>query len=74
MRYDRAAMRWLERFMNERRPPLAEVALAASALAELRHGRGKVGSETLKRFASRQHCPTPFSLSGLPLSFGRCLI
>ena len=35
-RYERAALRWLERFINERLPPLTEVALAASALAELR--------------------------------------
>jgi hypothetical protein len=38
-RYERAALRWLERFINERLPPLTEIALAASALAELRHGR-----------------------------------
>jgi len=38
-RYERAALRWLERFISERLPPLTEVALAASALAELRHGR-----------------------------------
>jgi hypothetical protein len=38
-RYERAALRWLQRFIDERLPPLAEVALAASALAELRHGR-----------------------------------
>jgi hypothetical protein len=37
-RYERAALRWLQRFIDERLPPLAEVALAASALAELRHG------------------------------------
>jgi hypothetical protein len=48
-RYERAALRWLERFINERLPPLAEVALAASALAELRHGQRNVGVETLKR-------------------------
>jgi hypothetical protein len=33
-RYQRAALRWLKRFINERLPPLAEVALAASARAE----------------------------------------
>jgi hypothetical protein len=42
-RYERAALRWLERFINERLPPFTEVALAASALAELRHGRRNVG-------------------------------
>jgi hypothetical protein len=31
-RYERAALRWLERFIDERLPPLTEVALAASAL------------------------------------------
>jgi hypothetical protein len=48
-RYERAALRWLQRFIDERLPPLSEVALAASALAELRHGRRAVGVETLKR-------------------------
>src|SRR2546423_13993720 len=37
-RFDRAALRWLERFIAERLPPLVEIALAASAFAELRHG------------------------------------
>ena len=32
-RYERAALRWLQRFIDERLPPLSEVALAASALA-----------------------------------------
>jgi hypothetical protein len=48
-RYERAALRWLERFIDERLPPLAEVALAVSALAELRHGHRTIGVETLKR-------------------------
>ena len=30
-RYERAALRWLERFIQERQPRLAEVALAAAA-------------------------------------------
>lgn len=52
-RYERAARRWLQRFIEERSPPLTEVALAASALAELRHGRRNVGVETLKRLLHR---------------------
>jgi hypothetical protein len=52
-RYERAALRWLERFIEERLPPLAEVALAASALAELRHGHRNIGAETLKRLLRR---------------------
>jgi hypothetical protein len=48
-RYERAALRWLQRFIDERLPPLAEVALAASALAELRHGSRNTGVEALKR-------------------------
>jgi hypothetical protein len=48
-RYERAALRWLQRFIDERLPPLTEVALAASALAELRHGNRNVGVDTLKR-------------------------
>jgi hypothetical protein len=52
-RYERAALRWLQRFIDERLPPLSEVALAASALAELRHGRRSVGVETLKALVRR---------------------
>jgi hypothetical protein len=48
-RYERAALRWLHRFIDERLPPLTEVALAASALAELRHGNRNIGIEILKR-------------------------
>ena len=52
-RYERAALRWLQRFIDERLPPLSEVALAASALAELRHGHRRVGVEVLKRLLHR---------------------
>lgn len=52
-RYERAALRWLVGFIDERLPPLSEVALAASALAELRHGRRKLGVETLKALVRR---------------------
>lgn len=52
-RYERAALRWLQRFIDERLPPLTEVALAASALAELRHGQRAVGVEALKRVVRR---------------------
>jgi hypothetical protein len=52
-RYERAALRWLQRFIDERLPPLTEVALAAAALAELRHGRRNVGVETLKGLLRR---------------------
>jgi hypothetical protein len=48
-RYERAALRWLQRFIDERLPPLSEVALAASALAELRHGHRSTGVDALKR-------------------------
>ena len=52
-RYERAALRWLQRFIDERLPPLAEVALAAAALAELRHGKRSVGIATLKGLLHR---------------------
>jgi hypothetical protein len=48
-RYERAAFRWLERFINERLPPVTEVVLAAAALAELRHGKRNTGKEALRR-------------------------
>jgi hypothetical protein len=40
-------------FIDERSPPLTEVSLAASALAELRHGERAIGLETLKRLLRR---------------------
>src|SRR6476469_3124032 len=52
-RYERAALRWLQRFIDERLPPLTEVALAASALTELRHGKRSASTETLKRLLHR---------------------
>jgi len=48
-RYERAALRWLQRFIDERLPPLGEVVLASSALAELRHKSRAVGVDALKR-------------------------
>lgn len=63
-RYARAALGWLPRFIDERLPQLTEVALAASALAELRHGSGTVGVEVLKFLLRRgsvlaqRHCST----------------
>jgi hypothetical protein len=42
-----------ERFIDERLPPITEVALAASALAELRHGQRAVGVDALKRLVGR---------------------
>ena len=52
-RYERAALRWLQRFIDERVPPLTEVALAASALAELRHGHRNIGLQPLKQLLHR---------------------
>jgi hypothetical protein len=48
-RYERAALRWLERFIQERQPTLAEVALAAVALADLRGA----GESSLKELVKR---------------------
>jgi hypothetical protein len=48
-RYERAALGWLQRFIDERLPPVTEAALAASALAELRHCNRNAGLEALKR-------------------------
>jgi hypothetical protein len=67
-RFERAALRWLQRFIDERLPPLAEVVLAASALAELRHGNRNVGIETLKRLLR-----PPLSARGTPASPSRHL-
>src|SRR5215510_4491922 len=64
-RYERAALRWLQRFIDERLPPIAEVALAAAALAELRHGRRAVGANVLKELfvARREYLVRRLSLS-----------
>jgi hypothetical protein len=43
-RYERAAVRWLERFIEERRPSLSEIALASAALSEL----GGAGDKCLR--------------------------
>ena len=48
-RYERAALLWLQQFIDERLPPPTEVTLAASAVAELRHGNRTLGIEALKR-------------------------
>jgi hypothetical protein len=53
-RYERAALRWLQRFIDERLPPLTEVALTASALTELRHGSRTTGVEALKRLVRHE--------------------
>jgi hypothetical protein len=39
------------RSLDERLPPIAEVALAAAALTEVRHGDRAIGVETLKRLS-----------------------
>jgi hypothetical protein len=47
-RFKRAALRWLQRSIDERLPLLTEIAIAASALAEFRHGKRHVGVDALK--------------------------
>lgn len=52
-RYERAAIRWLERYMAEKRPSLEDAGLAVGALAELRNGNGPACMFTLKRLVRR---------------------
>jgi hypothetical protein len=52
-RYERAAVRWLERFIEERRPTLGETALASAALAEV-GGAGDGSLRDLLRMAARR--------------------
>jgi hypothetical protein len=52
-RFERAARRWLHRYLEEREPGMVEIALAASALAELRHGRRAAGRDALLRLLRR---------------------
>jgi hypothetical protein len=49
-RYERAAVRWLERFIEERRPTLSEIALAIAALAEI----GGAGNGSLRELLRGQ--------------------
>jgi hypothetical protein len=52
-RYERAAVRWLERYLAERRPSLEDAGVAVGALAELRNGNGAACMFTLKRLVRR---------------------
>jgi hypothetical protein len=56
-RYERAAVRWLERLLAERQPSLEDVGLAIGALAELGNGKSAVGTFTLRRLARRRWRP-----------------
>jgi hypothetical protein len=56
-KFERAARRWLQRLIDERSPSLPDLALAAAALSDMRHGRRGVGGEALRallRSASRR--------------------
>jgi hypothetical protein len=52
-RYERAAVRWLERFIEERRPTLSEIALARTAITEI-GGAGDGSMRDLLRAARAQ--------------------
>jgi hypothetical protein len=56
-RYERAAVRWLERFIQERRPTLMDLALAATALSQL----DGVGDQSLRDLL--RHRPRSQSLN-----------
>lgn len=47
-RFEKAARRWLQRFIDERSPSLPEIALAAAALSDMRHGRRGGGAQALR--------------------------
>jgi hypothetical protein len=52
-RYERAAVRWLERFIEERNPTLAELALATAGLAEV----GGAGDGSLRELLRSRRTP-----------------
>jgi hypothetical protein len=52
-RYERAAVRWLERLIAENHPSLEDVGLAVGALAEVRNGHGAACMFTLKRLVRK---------------------
>ena len=58
-RFERAALRWLERLIAERRPSLEDVGLALGALTELgnHNNNGAAAMFTLKRLVRRLNDP-----------------
>jgi hypothetical protein len=52
-RYERAALRWLQRFIDERLPPLKEVALAPIRTCRASTRRRSAGTEAMKRLLHR---------------------
>jgi hypothetical protein len=52
-RYERAALRWLERLLAERRPSLEEVGVAVGALTRLGDGKSAASAFTLRRLARK---------------------
>lgn len=61
-RYERAAVRWLERFMEERKPTLSRIALASAALAEVK-GSGEGTLRALLRI-----CPGRLLATDTPIN------
>jgi hypothetical protein len=47
-KFERAARRWLQRFIDERSPSLPEIALASAALSDMRHGKRGAGAQALR--------------------------
>jgi hypothetical protein len=48
-RYERAALRWLQRFIRERQPSLSQLALAVTALSDLQGAGESSLRELVKR-------------------------
>jgi hypothetical protein len=55
-RYERAAVRWLERFVEERRPTLSEIVLASAALADM----SGAGDASLRQLLGASPPPSHF--------------
>jgi hypothetical protein len=64
-RFERAARRWLRRFMDDRSPSLPELALAPAALSDMRHSRRGGGAEALRTVA---FSVAPLGTRACPLS------
>jgi hypothetical protein len=54
LRYERAALRWLVRYLSEGKPTLLDAQFALSALAELRAGDGAHAAKLLTELATRR--------------------
>ena len=62
-KFDRAAVRWIDRYLCEREPTLLRASIALAALSELR-GPGEQASRVLHELVGTAAKPAPSTASG----------